>query len=132
MRRLLSALALSLSLIAAHPASAQGYGQSNNAEADSPLVIIRYNQPRIYYDRQLYNAVQRAINIKPSVQFSVVSFVPQIGSEDQRERIRSKAASQTRKFLYDLKQMGIPRDRINITREVVRDARYHEIYLYVD
>lgn len=99
---------------------------------DIPLVVIRYNQPRIYYDKQLYNAISKAVKIKPSVTLSLVSFIPENGSEDRRERVKNLAEKQLSKLMVDLRKMGIPRDRISVSKEYVPDARYHEVYLYVD
>ncbi len=41
------------------------------AESDQspPLVTIRFNQPRVYFDQQLYSAISKAIAVKPEVTF---------------------------------------------------------------
>ncbi len=103
-----------------------------HAQSDIPLLVLRYNQPRIYYDKQLYAAVSKAVAIKPEVVFSIVSFVPANGSEDRQEQMAVIAAQQTNQLVAAMKNMGIPQNRINVSRETVNDARYHEIYMYVD
>ncbi len=125
----LFALMLSLTLphYAAHATNAPS--ASNN---DIPLVVIRYNQPRIYYDKQLYNAISKAIKIKPSVTLSLVSFIPENGSDERKERVKTLADRQIGKLIVDLRKMGIPRDRVSVSKEYVSDARYHEVYMYVD
>ncbi len=100
--------------------------------SDIPLMVIRYNQTRVYYDRQLYSAASKAINIKPSVLFSVVSFVPQNGSKRRQKLMHEQSDAQTGQLVADMKRMGIPADQIKVTREFVGDGRYHEIYIYVD
>jgi hypothetical protein len=102
------------------------------AQSDIPLLVLRYNQPRIYYDKQLYSAVSKAVAIKPDVSFSIVSFVPVNGSEDRQERMAMIATQQTNQLMTAMKNMGIPQSRINVSRETVTDAKYHEIYMYVD
>jgi uncharacterized protein YggE len=97
-----------------------------NAQSDVPLLVLRYNQPRIYYDKQLYSAVSKAVAIKPTVTFSLVSFVP---AGDGAE---SAANAQTNAVVASLQRMGIPRNHINVSNQSVDDSRYHEIYLYVD
>jgi hypothetical protein len=101
---------------------------SANAQNDIPLMVLRYNQPRIYYDKQLYTAISKAVAIKPEVRFSLVSFVPEQGGEAMEQT----ASGQTAKLVASLKQMGIPQSRITVSSEKVNDAPYHEIYLYVD
>jgi hypothetical protein len=108
--------------------SADGYA----AQSDSPLMVIRFNQQRVYYDRQLYTAATKALEIKPSVRFSVVSFVPQFGSDNEKKALMNSAVAQTNKLVSELQQMGLPKDRIAVSREIVGDSRHHEIYLYVD
>jgi hypothetical protein len=108
------------------------FPQFATAQSDVPLMIVRYNQPRIYYDKQLYNVAQKAINIKPEVIFSVVSFVPKAGEYGDQDTIDEAAEKQTAIFVAKLKQMGIPLKQINISKEYAPDARHHEIYLYVD
>ncbi len=100
--------------------------------SDVPLMVIRYNQKRVYYDRQLYNAATKALEIKPSVQFSIVSFVPQFGDDSNKETLMNQAGAQTNKLVSELRQMGLPQDRISVSREIVGDSRHHEIYIYVD
>jgi hypothetical protein len=100
------------------------------AASDVPLMIVRYNQPRVYYDKQLYHAASKAVRIKPTVVFSVVSFIPTYA--DMQERIDNAARQQQQKLVADLRTMGIPENQITVTEEHVNDAKHHEIYLYVD
>jgi hypothetical protein len=130
-----AALMLGLSPLAALPAQAQGMAEGVmpvNAPSQVPLVVIRYNQPKVFYQRQLYNAVARAVAIKPDVTFEVVSFVPQTGDSDRDEVLQSRATQQTTTLLRDMTGMGIPQERIRVSREAVNDATQHEIYIYVD
>ncbi len=109
-----------------------GWVQGATAQSETPLMVLRYNQPRIYYDKQLYNVVKKAVAIKPEVAFSVVSFVPKATSENVQDSLDNAARQHLNKFVADLRAMGIPQERINITNDYAPDARFHELYLYVD
>ncbi len=123
-------LALTVAFYASYPvAPAYAYQE---AASDIPLVVIRYNQKRVYYDRQLFNAASKALDIKPSARFSLVSFVPQYGSSRAKDKLHASAVQQTNKLIADFKEMGVPKDRINVSRELVDDTRHHEVYIYVD
>ena len=98
------------------------------AQSDIPLMVVRYNQAHIYYDKQLYSAVSKAVAIKPEVTFSLVSFVPSSGGE----AMDAAATAQTNAFVGRLQNMGIPAAHIHVTKQNVADSQYHEIYLYVD
>lgn len=124
---------LSVFIIPPAPSYAQmQMAAANSRASDIPLMVVRYNQRRVYYNKQLYNAASKALRIKPETHFSLVSFVPQYGDESEQENLRNASSQQIAEFAGHLKQMGVPQDRISVTREMVGDARYHEIYLYVD
>lgn len=103
-----------------------------NAPSQVPLVVIRYNQPKVFYQRQLYNAIAKAVAIKPDVTFEVVSFVPSSAGGSPNEAVTRRAQSQTSALIKDMTGMGIPPQRIRVSKEAVQDARQHEIYIYVD
>ncbi len=98
------------------------------SQSDVPLLVVRYNQPHIYYDKQLYSAVSKAVAIKPSVVFSLVSFVPSAGDD----AVSAAAGAQTSALVGKMQGMGVPAARIHVSNQSVNDSRYHEIYLYVD
>lgn len=102
------------------------------AQSDVPLMVLRYNQPRIYYDKQLYNIIKKAVAIKPNLILSLVSFVPKARSESSQEGIDASAAKHLSQLVVDLRAMGIPQKSINITKDSAPDAQFHEIYIYVD
>lgn len=117
------------------PAVAQSFEQGVmpvSAPSQVPLVVIRYNQPKVFYQRQLYNAIAKAVAIKPDVTFEVVSFVPSTGQSAQDESFARRAQNQTATLLKDMTGMGIPPQRVRVSKEAVQDARQHEIYIYVD
>lgn len=118
------------------PAVAQPIVQAeerNYANAsDVPLVVIRFNQRRVFFEKPLYNAVSKAIAIKPGTIFEVVSFVPQASSSGGQERVDANAASQQAQVVNTLRQIGIPRQQIRTSRDIAPDAQFHEIYVYVE
>lgn len=99
------------------------------AQSEVPLMVVRYNQARVYYDKQLYNVAKKAVNIKPNVIFSIVSYVPKANAQDTVDEM---ANNQVGKFVNDLRKMGVPDKNIDVTTKHVADSKYHEIYLFVD
>ncbi len=95
--------------------------------ADVPLVVIRFNQRKVLYERQLYNAIAKAVEIKPSVVFDVVSFLP-----SQSKKAVSKAQSQTHQVVTSMRNMGIPQERIRVNREPASGIKAHEVHIYVE
>ena len=77
-------------LLAAAPLQAmppQEYGSAPATaprdHTNTPLMVVRFNQRHVYYQRPLYTAVSRALEVKPSARFTMVSVVPTHGGEPQ-------------------------------------------------
>lgn len=134
MRYLLLTPFLFAALFAASPAPVQAQGAERQYASanDIPLVVIRFNQRRVFFEKPLYNAVAKAVAVKPNVVFDVVSFVPQGSSSDSQERLDANAAGQQGQVVKTLQQIGIPRNQIRVSRDVAPDAQFHEVYVYVE
>lgn len=134
-RSLLSIALIASTLMVSAPAplSAQGMGEQQFAAAnDIPLVVIRFNQRKVFYERPLYNAVSKAVAIKPGTIFEVVSFVPQGTSENAQEKLDQMSASQQSAVVGTLRSIGIPQNQIRTSRDVAPDTQFHEVYIYVE
>lgn len=47
------------------------------AEANKPLLIVRFNQPRVNFENALSKAIGTAEKVKPDMRYEVISFVPE-------------------------------------------------------
>jgi hypothetical protein len=99
--------------------------------ADAPLVIVRFNQPRVYFDQQLYSAISKAVAIKPEVIFEVVSYAPITGNEQADKKWQAVAGHNTRAVLTAMNGMGVPMDRISVTGQSQQGLRYDETHVFV-
>ena len=102
------------------------------SDENIPLVVIRFNQKHMYYDRQLYQAASKAVGIKPSVIFDVVSFVPVTRNKEANRRYSRKASSETFGVVNSLLKMGVPKNHIRVSKDNAPDIRYHEVHIYVE
>ncbi len=94
---------------------------------NTPLVIIRFNQRHVYFQRPLYTAVSRALEVKPSARFTMVSVVPTHGGE------RKYRAAETNfsKVVQYMREMGIPQSRITVNRRSSNAVKTGEVHVYV-
>ena len=124
---------MTLSPVAASSASPLAMLQisSSYARAEVPLVVIRFNQPRIRYSRQLYTAISRAVEIKPSVSFELISYIPATQNEQLNIKHQHKASSELAGIMKTLTSMGIPKNRIKVSKQPDGDIKFHESHLYV-
>lgn len=96
-----------------------------------PLVVIRFNQPRVYFDQQLYGALSQAVAIKPEVMFEVVSFAPTTGQNDRDAQWQQAASQHTQAVVASMQSMGIPLERIRVTGQLQTGLRYDETHVFV-
>jgi len=101
------------------------------AAQQEPLVIIRFNQPRVYFEKQLYGAVSKAVAVKPQVMFELVSFVPTRADSKQNSGWEVTARQNAQTVMNSLKRMGVPASRVSYRAEPAKNAPYDVVYLFV-
>ena len=95
------------------------------------LVVVRFNQPRVYFDQQLYSAISKAVAIKPEVTFEVVSYAPATGNPQADQRWQSIAGRNTKTVIAAMTNMGVPMERISVSGESQAGLRYDETHVFV-
>ena len=100
-------------------------------QGSQPLVIIRFNQPRVYFDQQLYGAISKALEIKPDLMLDVVSIAPSLGNEQADKKWQALAGRNTRTVIDAMKAMGVPADRMTVTGQSQTGLRYDETHVFV-
>jgi len=104
-----------------------GYGEVQAQQHDHynvPLAVIRFNQPRVYFQRPLANAVQRAIQVSPEVEFKVVHYNP--GGE-----LAEKAERDLQSVLKYMYSLGIRPDHVSVMQQAANGLPHDEVHIYV-
>ncbi len=91
----------------------------------TPLVVIRFNQPRVYYEQPLYNAMNRALMVKPEVKFNIINYYP------PNPRLRMQADRNLKTVMDSIRKMGMPQDRLTVKNEAAPELSYSEVHIYV-
>lgn len=117
-------------------ASTVMHGAANAQDAgfsvqEKPLLIVRYNQRTVYYNKALYMAVSKAVEAKPDVTFRVLSLVPQTHNEQRDNAFLQASQAHTRRFMQDMQGMGVPQSRIQMSTQRSSAIDYDEIHLHV-
>lgn len=126
----IAGIALLLLLSAVLPVAEAAAQQASHM--DTPLVIVRFNQTRVYYQRPLYNAVSRALQAYPDVVFDIVSVVPVTGRSKTDEKWQAEAQGNTNAFVQEMQQMGVPANRIRVTYKESQAVESNEVHLFVN
>ena len=101
------------------------------AQSAVPLVVVRFNQPRVYYEQQLYSALSKAVAVKPDLLLDVVAYAPQTGSPDIDKAWLAQSGNDAQKVVGSLNQMGVPASRINVISQAQPGLRFDEVHIYV-
>lgn len=97
----------------------------------TPLVVIRFNQAHVYYEKPLFNAVQKAVQTDANVAFDVVSFVPQTDNIRNNKKINDLAQENTQRITDSLKHMGINPGNITLHNQPTPGLASHEVKIFV-
>lgn len=101
------------------------------ASADSPLMLIRFNQPRVYFQEKLTSVVAQVKAAKPQAQYSVVSYAPVTGDDDLDAQWKSYASLHTQEVVRALKSAGVADEQLHITGQEKLGIPFDETAIYV-
>ena len=99
------------------------------AAQTAPFIIIRFNQQRMYYEQPLYNAISKAVSMKPEVMFDVVAMTPRTGDASKDRAWQERSARNVQEVVNTLNALGVPSSRLNISRGQQSDIRFDEVHI---
>lgn len=129
-RPLLIALLLGTASAAAVPmlSYAQEAAAANRVK---PLMIIRFNQPTVRYERALQSAVARATHAKPDVRFTLVSFAPSYGDAGTQKQLADRSAALLNQVREQIVSQGVMSDRIETVTRNSNAITHSEVHILV-
>ncbi len=97
-----------------------------------PLLVIRFNQRRVYFERALRQAVDAAERAKDTVQYEVVSYGPEVDKRRMSgERVIDQAQENLRAVVEEMRQQGVDGGRIHTSTEPGDGMVTQEIHIFV-
>ncbi|HEY1382833.1 MAG TPA: hypothetical protein VGF43_04415 [Dongiaceae bacterium] len=93
-----------------------------------PFVVIRFDQPDVEYEQQLYQAVSAALARRPNVAFDLVAAAPTNGAPQATTQAALASAEKVRQSLLN---MGLPPDRISVSQVTDPAITGNEVRIYV-
>ena len=96
---------------------------------DSALVTIRFNQPNIHYEPQLYGALEKAVAVKSEVTFDVISYAPTRADGQPDPQWQQIASQHTQAVVASLKNLGVPLSRLRISGQSIHGLKYDEVHV---
>ena len=102
----------------------QAHAQVNDHHS-VPLAVIRFNQPRVYFQRPLSNAVKSALQVSRDVKFNIVQYNPQGAARSSRTERNLQAV------LKQFQQLGVGSRNMQVNRQAVAGLSHSEVHVYV-
>jgi hypothetical protein len=102
-----------------------------NSWADTPVMIIRFNQNIVEYERPLAKVVKAAIDKKPEVFFDVVSLVPKSDSKNNNQEIKDHVEYLTNKVVEKIKYSGVEQNNVRVTYQNSDVISESEVHIFV-
>lgn len=96
-----------------------------------PLMVIRFNQRKVYFEQPLYTAASKALGRKSDVRFTLVSYVPVGGTPEKDEALAQRAAANMREVTSALMKIGVPPQQVSTNAQGGAGLQYDEIHIYV-
>jgi len=96
-----------------------------------PLVVIRFDDPDINYEKTLFDAIGTTVDKKNSATFGLVAVSP-IGKNEGETRINaSKVKKYAERVLRSLVSFGLPSKKVALSAKTSGDVVVPEVHIYV-
>ena len=96
-----------------------------------PLVVIRFDDPDINYEKTLFDAIGITVDKKSDASFGLVAVAP-IGKNEAETRINSsKVKKYAERVLRSLVSFGLPSKKVALTAKTSGDVVVPEVHIYV-
>lgn len=98
---------------------------TNQATAAQPIMIIRFNKADVYYKAPLKKIIGKALSMKPTVAFNVVSLIP----ETQDTQATPIAEHNGKKIAEAIAASGVDKERITLVLQQSSDIQFNEVHV---
>ncbi|MDF3073760.1 MAG: hypothetical protein K0S54_1427 [Alphaproteobacteria bacterium] len=96
-----------------------------------PLLIVRFDQPRVQYEQALYAAIAEAIQRKPDATFDLLAVAPARGSIADVSLSTTASKRHAENVLRSMTEMGVNPNRVGLASTTSQVAQNSEVHLYV-
>ena len=127
----LLALQLGVALTLAAPIMAMPTAAHAQAYKVKPLMIIRFNQPNVRFERPLATAIARAQAAKPDVHYTLVMFSPSYGDEATQQQLAERSELLLNQVRAQMTASGVSSGNVEVARQRSTAITHTEIHILV-
>jgi hypothetical protein len=103
--------------------------EAAQSSARRPLLIVRFNQPNVYFERALKQAVTSAEQAKTGVTYEVISYIPADRAADANGKEAANFNLST--VTSFMQQLGVPAERMSAASQVSSNVKSQEVQIFV-
>jgi hypothetical protein len=96
-----------------------------------PLLVVRFDQPRVQYEQALYAAIAEAVQRKPDASFDLLAVAPARGSVADVSLSTTASKRHAENVLRSMTEMGVNPNRVGLASTTSQVAQNAEVHLYV-
>lgn len=104
----------------------------NEQKSKEPLMLIRFNQPNIYFEEPLQKIINKALEIKPSAKFILYYNIKVTGNTAIDNKSRKVAFDNTKTIVNSLIKNGVYKENIVINYLDDQHLDHDEIRIFVE
>lgn len=113
-----------------HAADATPHVLGTIPVSETPLMVIRFNQPHVAYERPLYDTMVKALQAKPSARFDVVSVSQKANDPQEQQHYNDVAAQNAAKVMATFHEIGMPQTRLSQS-SAIESVPSSEVRIYI-
>jgi len=106
-------------------------GKPANFNTSKPLVMIRFDRPKVDFEQAVYTATSEALQNYPDVSFEVLAVSPQGRTATKAALAASDAQTDAQNVVRSMIQMGIPGNRIKVSSAKSPQAQTPEVHIFL-
>ena len=107
--------------------SAPTLARNNSVVALKPVMIIRFNQPLVSFERQLALVIEQAQSAKSGVKYDLIQYIPKITSTGAARQYDQHKVNVLTQFAAN----GVQENQLRFGRSSSPDVETDEIYIFV-
>lgn len=96
-----------------------------------PLMVIRFDQPDVRFERELYTVASETVQNRPNAQFEIVAVSPSAGQAAEVALHQSQSKRNANRVLQALLDLGLPPSRITLSSTTSAGVSGSEVHVYV-
>ena len=111
--------------------SASPVASASGLAGRRPLLIVRFDQPRVQYEQALYASVAESLQRKPDARFDLLAVSPLRGSTADVALSTSASKRHAENVLRSMTEMGVDPNRVGLASTSSANVQTNEVHLYV-